>query len=32
MLKKEIDGLRAGKIEDTRNWIVPVEVESGVTV
>ncbi len=32
MIKKEIDGLRAGSIEDTRNWIVPVEAEVSVVV
>jgi hypothetical protein len=26
MLFKEINGLRAGTIEDKRNWLVPVEV------
>ena len=25
VLKKEIDGLRAGKVKDTRGWIVPVK-------
>ncbi len=26
MLYNEINGLRAGRIEDTRNWLVPVEI------
>jgi branched-chain amino acid aminotransferase len=27
MLKAEIAGLRTGRIEDTRGWIIPVEME-----
>lgn len=30
MVKHEIDGLRAGKIEDARGWIVPVKSEATV--
>ena len=28
--KDEINGMRAGRIEDTRGWIVPVQ--AGVTI
>jgi len=28
MLYCEINGLRAGTIEDKRNWLVPVEINS----
>ena len=27
-----IDGLRAGKVEDTNNWVVPVRIPEGVEV
>lgn len=30
MVKKEIDGLRSGKIEDTHDWVVPVKTEEPV--
>ena len=30
LVKREIDGLRAGKIEDTRDWIVPVKSQATV--
>ena len=28
MLYREINGLRTGTIEDKRNWLVPVEINS----
>jgi hypothetical protein len=28
MLYEEINALRSGKIEDKRNWLVPVELNS----
>lgn len=30
LVKRQIDGLRAGKIEDTRGWIVPVKSKATV--
>ena len=32
MLFDEINGLRSGRIEDKRNWLVPVEVHAKQTV
>lgn len=32
MIKAHIDGLRAGKVEDTHGWVVPVRIPEGVEV
>ena len=32
MIKAHIDGLRAGKVEDMNNWVVPVRIPEGVEV
>jgi branched-chain amino acid aminotransferase len=32
MLYNEINGLRSGRIEDRRNWMVPVEVYAKTTI
>jgi hypothetical protein len=32
MIKAHIDGLRAGKVKDTNDWVVPVRIPEGVEV